>query len=320
MKRLAAICVVLLMAIRVTSAEPPSKEKESLLALQQAVLSPSFWVKVHGIEFFADLGYYKEALQYTDEHLASFDSIPQKRIGFWRCKYKLSPTAIDRKTWLDKIKGAYLDTTGPDRLHAVETLAKLGFSLRHFDGGIVDKDLKGEPNMAAFTYWGYVLPKYDGARADFDMLFTMFDNENAAFRKIGAYSLGFIPQFPEEKWPMLVKYALKEPSDSPAYPYMLSAAYMAIRSKNNQTLQSEIRQRLQQLKDVQDKSARIELCRALAVNGIKSDMPLLQELLQATNPLPAVPGKMSQAEADIANEDVRAAAAFAILCLNKKYK
>lgn len=61
---------------------PP--DDESLFSLKKSVYSPGLWVTVFAIEFLRDLGYQNEALQYSDEQLASFDSIPQKRIGFWR--------------------------------------------------------------------------------------------------------------------------------------------------------------------------------------------------------------------------------------------
>lgn len=319
MKLLAGLCAALLMLTCITSAETPDKpDRESLLALRQAVFSPSFWVKVHAIEFLADLGYHQEALQYTDEQLASFDSIPQKRVGFWRCKYRLSRTENDRKKWLDKIKNAYQNTSGPDRVHAAETLAKLGFSLKHFDDRIVETDLKSETDLAAFVLWGYVLPKQDGESADFEKLFSMFDHQNAGFRKIAAYSLGFIAHFPEARWRVLAEKALTEPEKSPAYPYMLSAAYIVSRSGSDKDLVLKIKQRLTALKDVQDKSARIELCRALAVNGVKADLSLLKDLLHLANPLRPVPGIVSKSEADVSNEDVGVAAAYAILCLQKK--
>jgi hypothetical protein len=321
MKRLAAICSALLMLNCMVFAKiPDNPDKESLLALRQAVFSPSFWVKVHAIEFLADLGYLPEATQYTDGQLASFDSIPQKRIGFWRCKYRLSRTENERKIWLEKIKDAYSNTGGADRIHAAETLAKLGFSLRHFDDSTVEKDLKSESDLAAFALWGYVLPKYENDATDFDRLFAMFGHQNAGFRKIAAYSLGFIPGIPEEKWFVLAEKALQEPAHSPAYPYMLSAAYIVSRSGSSKDLVKKIRQKLTGLKDVQDKSARIELCRALAAKGAKTDLPLLKDLLHLTNPLRPAPDTLSQSDADVANEDVRAAAAYAVLCLQKKYK
>lgn len=321
MKLLAGICAALLMLTCTTSAENrDSPDKESLLALRQAVFSQSFWVKVHAIEFLADLGYHQDALQYTDGQLASFDSIPQKRIGFWRCKYRLSRTGNDRKKWLDKIKDAYQNTSGPDRIHAAETLAKLGFSLRYFDDRIVETDLKSETDLSAFVIWGYVLPKQNGESAGFEKLFSMFDNQNAGIRKIAAYSLGFIPRFPEAKWNVLAEKALTEPENSPVYPYLLSAAYIVSRSGSDQDLLLKIKQKLMALKDVQDKSARIELCRALAVNGVKTDLPVLKDLLHLENPLRAVSGSVTHKEAAISNEDVLAAAAYAILCLQKKYK
>lgn len=319
MKPLTGICATWLILNGITYADTPVKpDRESLQMLRQVVFSPTFWVKVHAIEFLADLGYHREALQYTEGQLASFASVPQKRIGFWRCKYRLSDTENDQKKWLDKIKDAYQNTSGPDRIHAAETLAKLGFSLRHFDDRIVETDLKSETDLSAFVLWGYALPMQGEVSADFEKLFTMLDNQNAGFRKIAAYSLGFMMRFPEARWRVLAERALNEPEHSPAYPYMLSAAYMVNSSSKDQDLILKIKRKLIDLKDVQEKSARIELCRALAVNGRKTDLPLLRNLLHLKNPLRPIPDTAGQSAVQVANDDVRATAAYAILCLQKK--
>jgi hypothetical protein len=302
------------MSYALPGAAADATERESLSVLRKAVLSPAFWVKVHAIEFLIELDYREEAMRYTDDQLAAFEQTPQNRIGFWRCRYRLSDSEKMREKWLNKIRNAYLDIGGPDRIHAAETLAKLGFSLQNLDDKLVESDLKSNTDLAAFAFWGYCLPKHRGAHADFDQLLSGLDHENSGFRKITAYSLGFIPGFPVTKWPSMAAKALKEPETSVAYPYLLGAAYILNRSNNKTGLAARVKTKLLVLKDTQDKSSRIELCRALAARPDRSDLSLLLDLLHVKVPLRPLPGG-SQSEADAANEDVQIAAAYGILCI-----
>jgi hypothetical protein len=319
MKPWAVICTAFLLAGCTGANEKKSQpDDESLLILQKTVYSQGFWVKVHAIEFLADLGYQKDALRYTNEELASFDSIPEKRIGFWRCKYKLSDQENDKTQWFEKIKNAYLDRNGPDRIHAVETLAKLGFSLKNVDAELVEKDLKSQTALGHFTLWGNILPAKSGGSPDFERLFAVFDEENAEAKKIAAYSLGFMASMPEQNWNILAQKALAEPEQSVAYPYMLGAAYMAYHSQWDENLFLKVRQKLTALQHVQDKAARIALCRALAVNGDDSDLPLLKELMHLSDPIRGGIDGILDRDIELWNEDVRAAAAYALLSLEKK--
>lgn len=115
------------------------------------------------------------------------------------------------------MKYADLDRDGPDRIHAVETLAKLGFSLKNVNPELVEKDMKSETAIGSFTLWGYVLPENAEGSPDFEKLFKVFDEQNTASRKIGAYSLGLMGSIPEPHWNVLAKKALPEPTQSVAY-------------------------------------------------------------------------------------------------------
>jgi hypothetical protein len=302
------------------SAKAGNIEDECHAIIRGAVYSSDFWVKVHAIEFLSELGYNKEAKQFTKDQLADFDSIPQKRIGYWRCSYRLAGNKSEKNKWLNKIRDAYMDPNGPDRIHAVESLAKLNFSLKGLSPEIVARDLNSDGALAWFTLWGNALPKENGRSPDFDKLFPALDQSNDGARKIAAYSLSYLGNLPKGKWDFLASKALSEPRDSEAYPYLLSAAYILSGSESDHEALVKVKQRLDELKDVQNKSGRIELCRAIAAKGNKLDLQLLTDLLHLTHPVRIVPRKNAPGEVRAWNDDIQTAAAYAILKIYNREK
>jgi len=98
----------------------------SINDLQHILHTEERWVKVHAAEFLLWNGVLREEVYqvYLAEN-ARYSSEPQYRIGIWRVLAQASNTESERQQWIAKIQAAYADENGPDRLHAIETLAKL---------------------------------------------------------------------------------------------------------------------------------------------------------------------------------------------------
>ena len=103
---------------------------EAVALLREALATGDAWVKVHAAEALLRLDYRQGVREAFERELAARGDTPQYRIGIWRVLARAD--SYDPRAWsnrLQPILAALLDEAGPDRLHAVETLGKLGYQL-----------------------------------------------------------------------------------------------------------------------------------------------------------------------------------------------
>lgn len=298
---------ILVFLVCLTFAHCSTQKKEQFADEYQAALEEvasaggEFWVQVHAMEFLIDLGEYQSATDLLPG-FALHELEPQKRIGYWRMNHRL---ATDSAKWLVKIREAYTDTAGPDRIHAAETLAKLGYSLHKVDEELPLRDTLTDGPLKAFVKWGLVLPEVSQQAPDYELLLAMIEGSEPTEKKIAAYACGFFNELPETYAQRLVKVALSEPHDSDAYAYLLLAAYIHGRDlKGNTSLVTRFRE----LGERKDKTARISFCRGVAVSLDSKFKAHLQSLYAVEDPLENVGAE----QIDPADQDVRAAAAYAL--------
>lgn len=273
-----------------------------MVAIHRAANSTDLWVRVHAVEYLIALDRSAEAATYIHERLALFNDTPQKRIGYWRTSYRVAGSRKDSAVWLGRIRDAYLDTTGPDRLHAVETLCKLGYPLKDLDPRITGADRAKGGELAGYVIWGEAIRGQGRLPDDARLMEGLRQEEKTA--KVIAYALGFMDSLLPAAWKMLSRKALAALPENSSYPYLLSASASLWDGCTEKEMAGEIRNRLLLLGQGGDKTGRIECCRALARKGAAADIPLLIRLLR---------NKITRTSPE--KEDVSAAAAYAILCI-----
>ncbi len=268
--------------------------------------SDEFWVRVHAIEFLIGLGYTEEAGKLSAA-CRQFEETPQKRIGYWRMKHRISDPG-EKPFWLQKIKDAYLDTAGTDRVHAAETLAKLSFSLKQLDSAVTGRDLSAGGAISAFVGWGMALPVDPADEPDFEALIGAVEDTSSLNRRVASYAIGFLKPLPEEYCARLIKATESEPENSEAYPYLVQAAFI---QKPAGSRNDAISQKLYRMADSGDKSALIALCNALAAAPEAGAEPLLRRIFNLEKPVPEA-DNIPEGTIGPANQDVKIAAAFAL--------
>lgn len=273
-----------------------------MAAIHRAANSTDCWVRVHAVEYLIALDRTAEAMTYIHERLALFNDTPQKRIGYWRTSYRVAGSKKDSAVWLGRIRDAYLDTTGPDRLHAVETLCKLSYPLKDLDPRITGADRAKGGELAGYVIWGLSIRGHGRSYDDTLLIQGLQQEEKTA--KVVAYALGFMDSLPPAAWTKLSRKALAALPENSSYPYLLSASVSLRDGSAEKEMTREIRNRLLLLGRDGDKTGRIECCRALARKGAAADLPLLIRLLRNNN-----------TRTSPENEDICAAAAYAILCI-----
>ncbi|NGM63575.1 hypothetical protein G5B30_16825 [Sphingobacterium sp. SGG-5] len=127
-------------------------QTKALMDLRSLLYSEKEWVKVHAAEF---LIWEKQAVDevrdvFLKEEKQSGD-LPKYRIGIWRVLAQTAVSEEDRRYWIDKIIAAYQNPEGEDRLHAIETLAKLKVPVVEE----IDSNLEG--SMRLYSLWNYAM-------------------------------------------------------------------------------------------------------------------------------------------------------------------
>jgi len=128
-----------------------SKQK-ALADLKSLLYSEKEWVKVHVAEFLLWEGYYVDEVrtEFLKEE-RQFGHVPKYRIGIWRVLAQAVRDEKDGQYWINKIIEAYYDTKGEDRLHAIETLAKLQiYVVRNLPENV-------EGSFRLYSFWNHAL-------------------------------------------------------------------------------------------------------------------------------------------------------------------
>lgn len=108
---------------------PDELRQRAVEVMREALSESPFWVRVHAAEFLLDLSIPGGVRESFLESLGGEGDQAQVRIGHWRVLAKASRIPSKRDEFVGRIIDAAGDPQGPDRLHAIESLAKLGVAI-----------------------------------------------------------------------------------------------------------------------------------------------------------------------------------------------
>lgn len=262
--------------------------------LRQTMEHQQRWVKVHAAEFLLKLDYPQDVAEVFGKELAEFEDEPQYRIGIWRVLARAAENDEQRTRWTEKIRGVFLDEDAPDRTHAVETLAKLGYTIRRQGDEPFQRDARSDTGpLAICARW--VLAN-SGDEEAILRLAEPLESDDTDTRKIVAYSLRHLPNVPPAVCEKLAIAAEREPADSAARVYITCAAAVHAPPEQKATLKAE----LVKYAETGAEAEKYHACETLAQIGDDNDLPLLIRLLEDDG------------------ADVRATAAYAILRIGRR--
>jgi SSS family solute:Na+ symporter len=268
--------------------------QKALLLLRTALQKEDRWIKVHAAESLLSLGHSEGIRQAFELELSAKGGEPKYRIGIWRVLAQAAPDAAEREQWIGKIRAAFLDPTGPDRLHAAEALAKLGYQVQNQEADAFKLVAEtGDDRLAAETRWIFA---NNGAMNPQLSLAELLESKEDLARFNAAYALRNLPQLSAAAREKLLAALSKEPAHSSGRIYMISAALVHAPPDQQKQLKAEL---LSHVK-TGDQAAKYEICATLAKVGLKEDLPLLSSLLDDTN------------------SDVRVGAANAVLWIEQR--
>lgn len=281
-------------------------KKEAVDTLRTVLHTQQEWVKVHAAEFLIWAGHPGGVKEIFLKELSEFAHKPQYRIGIWRVLSQVSDSKASTG-YKDQILQAFLDPGGKDRIHAIETMAKLKMSPLPQYPEATDAALRNDAkSLVAYTHWAMAYTNEDSAKSAREyFLHRLLDtNEDILQRRVAAYVLRNSGALNIRDWNALSSMVLALPDDAEGKVSFLNAVLLtAPQEIKNSEAYKNILDRLIAFSNKKDKSIRIDMAAALAVTGRKEHLPMLTDWMRNTKP--------TGIAADDA--DVQASAAYAIL-------
>lgn len=283
---------------------PDYLRKKAVKQLRENLQKQSKWGKVHAAEYLLWLGYPAEVKEVFNAEQQRYGNEPPYRIGIWRVLAQAATEPEKKAHWIEKILEAYKDSNGKDRLHAVETLAKLKVPILKTSRETTRRILsdKNSP-LYVYTLWAasYTSPDSIGSSYKTLLDLTLSDGVDKELTRQSAYALRRLNSLNDSEWHALAKRALAEPNKSEARIYLLSAAFTTTPKDSvfsNKYL--NVKKCLLKAKNSQNVADRMELLSVLAEQGTQEDLPTLLSLLTSKDP------------------DIKATVAYAILRIDQR--
>jgi len=279
----------------------PDLRDNSIRTLRDVLEREDRWVKVHAAEFLLELDYPDRVEETFLRELDRNGEEPEYRIGIWRVLAKATYDPKAKARWISRIREVFLDPDAPDRLHAVETLAKLGVTVpagTESSKARTERDAfegvaAGDDAMTPFARWVLVNsdPNHDDA-----LLGELLASEDARIRGLAAYAIRHLPAISANTQKALTSAAEAEPEDSEWRVHLACAMAIHGLPDTRDKWTAELRRRATS----GETSQRYQACQTLARLATGDDMELLTGCLGASE------------------ADVRSAAAYAILRVGRR--
>ncbi|QNL51556.1 hypothetical protein H8S90_08290 [Olivibacter sp. SDN3] len=187
------------------------------------------WIKVHAAEYLLQLGEYREGIAsvfHKEDSL--YGDVPAYRIGIWRVLAQTDNEEI-RSSYLGRIKAVFYDTSANDRLHAIETLAKLREPLSLKDSLVSEALQSRLVPMMLYTKWNAAYHSVDMQRQVSDELAMMLLDGKSRLsvdeQKTACYVIRQLDRLSIKCWQALHDFALSELSNSPIKVTLYSTLY-----------------------------------------------------------------------------------------------
>jgi hypothetical protein len=178
------------------------------------------WSRIHAAEALAQFGESENVRAHFQRGLSGWENSAQ-RIGAWRVLAATSQEQPQRAPWMAKIEAIARDSGAPDRLQAIETLAKLGHRASPELISILQSTLpQWAEHDRLFVDWGLHL----AGVADATRRLTFAPrSSNVEVRRRAAYIARRLDPLPDAMREAIEEQVRHERTDTIAFPYSLAA-------------------------------------------------------------------------------------------------
>ena len=257
--------------------------------LATALADETGFVKVHAAEALIALGSAEAARATFLEELAVANDVRPYRIGVWRVLAATGPTPLDRAQWIARLEVVVLDAAASDRVHAVESLGKLGHAPTGSVRAAIEALARGPELDAVFARW---VLHHAGDPTALSAIVKALESKDPRARLRAAYVLRWLNIRDAVTLAALARAAAREPEDAVGYPYVLGSAVLleADPERTSQWVAA-----LERVLTQGSTGGRYDACQTLMHRSTRADLGRFTPLL------------------DHAEADVRIAASWAIL-------
>ena len=200
---------------------PDALAKRAHEILLQALNTEKAFVKVHAAEALIALGEKDEPRRVFQAELPAANEVRPYRIGVWRVLAASSSSPSERAEWIKRVEQVFLDPAAMDRVHAIETLDKLG----HVPSGAVRtaaESMARESNAeAVFARWALQLA---GDHTALPALIAGLGSDDPITRLRSAYVLRWLKLTDPVTRAQVARTAGDEPPTAVGYTIILGAA------------------------------------------------------------------------------------------------
>jgi len=288
------------------------EKTEAIQILQSNLITQSEWVKVHSAEFLLWADHPEGIKDVFLKEEKKFGKESPYRIGIWRVLAQAETKPEEKEKWIQKILQAFTDENGIDRVHAVETLAKLKISPLKDYPDITQRAMEASnKSLSLYTRWSNCYTSLDSLLSVRDLFLELMlsKNEDITFKSLAAYVIRQLGILDKEHWKLLAQSALSEPKDSDIRINLLNAAFVCVDKESAQSdLFKQVYKEFLEYRNITDNKIRIKLVDGLSENGRPEDIILLSSFL-----------KTNDFSVDPISADLRAFASYAILKISNRW-
>jgi SSS family solute:Na+ symporter len=263
----------------VTPRTKASKRQQLIHQLEQEMQANTSWVRIHAAEALIAHGVAEPvAASFAPEvnHVA-----PPYRMGVWRVMARAAQKPAERRKFIGQIHRVLLDANAADRLHAAESLAKLGIADATDRSALEWWLASADDASSVFPLWLNVLSARGDDRAKTEKrLASLLESKDPVARLRAASALGRIkPRAPETLWRLNQRLA-SEPADSSARVYLITATLL--QAKRNSPAAGKLKSQLAIYLEDGKPNEQLEAATVLGKCGLAKDLPALTKLLNSS--------------------------------------
>lgn len=258
-------CLILIAALALSSTPGWTNEladrcRNILIGILE---SENGWVKVHAAEALIENGDKKIVREVFLKEEREGNWAPQPRVGLWRVLAMAAENPQSAGEWVLRIRQTSEDVHSSARIHAIESLCKLGVKID--DDKVVSTEAwaaKLSEADALFVLWALWLSGSEKAACE---VAKSLSSEVDTARLRAAYILRKSGTRDAKIAESVLRAAEREPADSLAYPYLAGAAYALAESSE----EGEIwRKKLYDIAKTGTPGARFAACQCLLGSSV----------------------------------------------------
>ena len=244
--------------------------RQAVDTLRKGMHEGKEWVKVHAAEELIWNGYPQGVQETFQKELDKNPGEPYC-IGVWRVlAYAAGKGTADYDRYEAKIYDIFLNPKSSFRIHAGETLGKLGY--RHHIEEIAHIDADPNENKGSFRVMARWILANTGGEQEENRLTEFLDSKDTAVRNDIAYALRWLMTLNAKS---LAKLDTEMANQQGTTVYFLSALYV----HSPAAKAAEYKAKLLEYAKTGDKVDKNEVCYALALRGDVTDLDLLKKLM-----------------------------------------